>query len=192
MSREKRTDRRVKRTQELLTQSLITLLKQKSPRDISVTELCQLADINRGTFYLHYSDINDMIQHLENYLLQQYEELITTHTTIDLADSPYPLVYDLFLFASEHSDLLKALLGPESNNSFLTKLKSLFYQHYVNVWADSSLTVSSKKLEYSFQFLASGCISMLELWLLWDKPEPVAEIAALATDFMTAGYHSLL
>lgn len=192
MPREKLTDRRVIRTQELLTQSLITLLKQKSPRDISVTELCQLANINRGTFYLHYKDINDMIQHLENNLLQQYENMIATHATCYLTDSPYPLVYELFLFASEHSDLLKALLGPDSNNSFLTKLKSLFHQHYLEVWANANLSISSKKLEYSFQFLASGCISMLELWLLSDKPEPVAEIATLATDFMTAGYHSLL
>lgn len=52
-----KTDRRVRRTRTLLTRGLIQLMKEKDIKEISVKELSDLADINRGTFYLHYTDI---------------------------------------------------------------------------------------------------------------------------------------
>ena len=55
------TDRRIRRTRALLRQGLIQLMETKDIKDISVKELSDLADINRGTFYLHYNDIYDML-----------------------------------------------------------------------------------------------------------------------------------
>ena len=54
-------DRRVKRTKKQLEKSLIQLLETKPIQDITVRELTELADINRGTFYLYYRDIFDMV-----------------------------------------------------------------------------------------------------------------------------------
>ena len=56
---ENKTDRRVRRTKRLLLKSLTSLMKEKPIKDISVKELTDLADINRGTFYLHYRDISE-------------------------------------------------------------------------------------------------------------------------------------
>ena len=48
------TDRRVKRTKKLLADALAALMKQKPLKSITVRELTELADLNRGTFYLHF------------------------------------------------------------------------------------------------------------------------------------------
>ena len=50
-------DRRVRKTRALLRQGLIGLMREKSVQDITVKELCEACDINRGTFYLHYTDV---------------------------------------------------------------------------------------------------------------------------------------
>ena len=50
-------DRRTKRTKKLLTDAFITLLSTKNLNEITIKELCDTADINRGTFYLHYQDL---------------------------------------------------------------------------------------------------------------------------------------
>ena len=55
-------DRRVRKTRESLITALITLLEKKNINEISVRELSELADINRGTFYLHYKDPYDMLK----------------------------------------------------------------------------------------------------------------------------------
>lgn len=48
----RKEDRRVRRTKKLLTQALTELMQHKQIKDITVTELTELADMNRGTFYL--------------------------------------------------------------------------------------------------------------------------------------------
>lgn len=59
---EKAMDRRVRKTRESLITALITLLEKKNINEISVRELSELADINLGTFYLHYKDPYDMLK----------------------------------------------------------------------------------------------------------------------------------
>lgn len=58
----KKTDLRVIKTKEVLHESLLGLLKEKSLHTISVTELCREAQINRGTFYLHYGKVEDLFE----------------------------------------------------------------------------------------------------------------------------------
>ena len=69
---EEKIDRRVRKTRALLTQGLIRLMKEKDIKDISVKELSDLVDINRGTFYLHYSDVYDMVAKIEDNLFEQF------------------------------------------------------------------------------------------------------------------------
>ena len=52
-------ERRYRRTEALILNGLTTLLQQKSIKEITVRELADLVDINRSTFYLHYTDIYD-------------------------------------------------------------------------------------------------------------------------------------
>ena len=61
-----KTDRRVRKTKTRLLNCLTELMKEKEVKDISVKELSDLADINRGTFYLHYRDVYDMLNKVED------------------------------------------------------------------------------------------------------------------------------
>ena len=57
-----KVDRRVKYTKMVLEDSFIKLLEKKDISQISITEICDNADINRATFYAHYSDQNDLLK----------------------------------------------------------------------------------------------------------------------------------
>lgn len=50
-------NKRTLATEECLKNTLISLLKDKELADITVTELCDTADIERSTFYAHYEDV---------------------------------------------------------------------------------------------------------------------------------------
>ncbi|MBT2214627.1 TetR/AcrR family transcriptional regulator [Virgibacillus dakarensis] len=71
-------DLRVIKTQESLRHALLTLLKTKPLEAITIAELCRLAKINRGTFYLHYKDVHEVFKHylevIVEDLRQSYEE----------------------------------------------------------------------------------------------------------------------
>lgn len=55
-------DRRKERTEKEILNGLIALMQEKSMKNISVRELAERIDINRSTFYLHYTDIYDLIE----------------------------------------------------------------------------------------------------------------------------------
>lgn len=58
------TDRRSRYTRQLIKETFLSLLKEKPFPKITVTELCRISEINRGTFYLHYYDIDDVLNDL--------------------------------------------------------------------------------------------------------------------------------
>ena len=65
--KDENVDSRVRRTKRLLRQGLTELLKEKSIKKITVRELSDRVDINRGTFYLHYKDIYDLVEQIEQF-----------------------------------------------------------------------------------------------------------------------------
>ena len=65
-------DRRVRKTRKQLRECLIALLKEKKVQDITVRELTDMADLNRGTFYLHYKDVCDLLEKTEAELLADF------------------------------------------------------------------------------------------------------------------------
>ena len=60
------TDRRTRYTRQTIKDSFLTLLEEKPFSKITVTEICRISEINRGTFYLHYYDIDDVLDDLLN------------------------------------------------------------------------------------------------------------------------------
>ena len=59
---EKKPDRRIPRTRAQLRHGLALLMEQKSVKEVTVKELTDLVNINRSTFYLHYTDIYHMLE----------------------------------------------------------------------------------------------------------------------------------
>ena len=59
---ERRQDRRAVRTRTALTQALIELLLQRGWEAIGVGELCARADVSRSTFYLHFSNKEELLE----------------------------------------------------------------------------------------------------------------------------------
>ncbi len=64
-------DLRVKRTRQNITNAFLALRSQKPLERISVKELAELAEINKATFYLHYRDVYDLSDQLEDELLER-------------------------------------------------------------------------------------------------------------------------
>lgn len=57
-----RTDMRIIKTKEALHNALLELLNEKTLEVISISEICRKAKINRGTFYLHYKQVEDLFE----------------------------------------------------------------------------------------------------------------------------------
>ena len=121
----KNMDRRVRKTRAQLRQGLAELLKEKSLKEITVKELVEKVDINRSTFYLHYADIYDMMEKIENELTGDIEDLIHTHPVSPFNENSFPFIEDIFSILAENRDICAALLGPNGDISFLHRIENI-------------------------------------------------------------------
>ena len=69
MAERETEDRRVRKTKKQLRSALTSLLLEKDISRVTVRDVADLADVNRGTFYAHYSDVYDLLHQLEDDLL---------------------------------------------------------------------------------------------------------------------------
>ena len=74
-----KVDRRVRKTKAQLRAGLARLMQKKSIKEITVKELVDEVDINRSTFYLHYSDIYQMLESIETELMDEIAQVIEAH-----------------------------------------------------------------------------------------------------------------
>ena len=88
-------DRRVKKTKRQLRQALMHLMTEKPSRSISVRELAERADINRGTFYIHDKDVGDLLQQLEDEMAERLITVCRKHAHSSGEDSAFPYLADL-------------------------------------------------------------------------------------------------
>ena len=77
-----KVDRRVRKTKAQLRAGLARLMQKKSIKEITVKELVEEVDINRSTFYLHYTDIYQMLESIEAELMEEITHLVADYLLI--------------------------------------------------------------------------------------------------------------
>lgn len=99
-------NRRILYTKNIIKESLIELLETKEIHQVTVTDICKKADINRGTFYSHYKDAFDLLQSMEDELFNQ---VIVYLTEIPVEDYTDILLIKVFELIAENKELCKVL-----------------------------------------------------------------------------------
>ncbi|MGN0642504.1 MAG: TetR/AcrR family transcriptional regulator C-terminal domain-containing protein [Huintestinicola sp.] len=183
MSRNFNDDRRVVKTKRVLRLALAKLMREKSVREITVRELAAEANINRGTFYIHYKDIFDLTEKIEQEMLDEYSEIMKAYPPEKIGGRRYELIRDIFRFIADNSDMCTVLIGAHGDMAFINKLRELVKDICFRDWADSSGNqdrITAKDLEYQYAFVVSGCVGLIGKWLengMAESPEKMAERA---------------
>ncbi len=189
---EKNADRRVRKTKNLLKKGLIDLMKERSFREITVKELADYADINRGTFYLHYKDVFDLMEQTEHELMEQIISIFRKYNPHELSQSPRPIYADLFSAVQENAGLCRVLLGPNGDIAFLTKFKTTIYEECLSHWSELNAGKSDIRQEYFASFILSGYIGLIQLWLESGMAVSTDELADMGEGFILTGIRSIL
>jgi AcrR family transcriptional regulator len=185
-------DRRVRKTKKLFRQSLVLLMSQNKLNEITVRELSEQADVNRGTFYLHYRDIFDLLEQIENEMFADFYNVINKHNIAEEFGKPLPTFVEAFQFVAKNADMCKVLLSNNGDMAFVEKLKSIVKSKSYNVWSEYYKATNTKQFEYFFNFIISGCIGILQHWLNTGMQESPDEMAVLAERMVVSGVQSLL
>lgn len=184
-------DRRARRSRRLLKESLLVLMKRKAFSQISVRDVTDEADMNRGTFYLHYTGTVELLQSLEADLLEELEALIDAHLqeTMDHG-SVRPLLEPLLDFVVERQETWAVLLDEDDASGISQGLQRLIRKKGAGVVETWFHPQNSQLGDYLLTFLAWGFIGLLKEWFAQDMALPQEELIAAAqrlADGATAG-----
>ena len=130
MAERETEDRRVRKTKKQLRGALTSLLLEKDISRVTVRDVADLADVNRGTFYAHYSDVYDLLHQLEDDLLRRLDDVGSRHNARQSDGKTFRYLTDLFTLASEYSDIFYTLYCRSGDSEFQDKIfNKLKYQY---------------------------------------------------------------
>ena len=179
------TDRRIRKTKKLLRDTLFELMNENSIENITVKDLTERSDLNRGTFYLHYRDIFDLLEQNEIEILEEMSKLLvkinpSTFIEYNSKNKPYPPLVDLFEWFKDNLNFGKALMGSNGGISFLEKMKNIveneFYKNQYQIKKKDNTPAFS---EYYYAYIIFGFLGLIKQWFENDASTPSKEMALI-------------
>ena len=171
-------DRRSVRTKRNLKNALLTLLQDKELNELTITEVSQLAQCNRVTFYTHYKDlknllaaiIDDYLKDLIEYFRESYLKL--QHFSSNEVQLHLPIFEFIYQNQFIFSLILKGEVFPGSQNLFC---ESLVQVTNTELKLEEETDVDIPALNY---FSTYGSLGFFIYWIqndFNDSPEIMAE-----------------
>ncbi len=191
-------DRRVRRTKSRLRQALAQLLLEKDLPSITVRELTELADVNRGTFYTHYKDLYDMLEQMENEMFQELEDMLDSYAPDILRQDFSPILREVFTFVGKNQNLCRVFLARQAVDRFSQRLNSLIYRKCLAEWGAlyrhyqelNGLTGQPASSNYALEFVVAGAVGLIRAWLEQGAKESPEEMAQLTGRLILSGVYS--
>lgn len=179
------TDRRVKRTKKALRDALLTLLENKHINQISVTELTNLADVNRATFYFYYTDLLDMLQQIQNESYQAFKEIIDEPTSaISTIEGFTTYCERLILFCQEHETLVRFITNNDANNQLYKQIRILMLNNIPN---SKDVYDERNPARYTTNFILTAMVGIVIDWMDEGMKIPAHELAEFCANIYING-----
>lgn len=188
-----RSDRRVVRTKRMLRDALAELIEEKGFERITVCDLTERADINRGTFYTHYKDKNDLLCQSEDELIEGIVELQSGLSEVKLDEfidcymnnRPLPFIVTLYDYLRKNGTFVRALLGPQGDPAFEPRLREIVETNVrENVLATKYRESNDRLIGYYIAYFTSAELGLIRHWLESGMRESSEDMALIVMSIM--------
>lgn len=190
---EKKEDRRVRRTRRLLKQGLAELMEEKDFKDITVKDITDRVDLNRGTFYLHYADTYDLLEKLENETLQDFQSMIDAHVPQTEEEQDLtPILLPIARYIVDNASVCRSLFENRASNDFLQKFQQTIHDNGQKIIRGNYPRASSQNLRYFFCFITYGLIGLIREWFTLGMTTTIEDLVSKANRIITATADAIL
>ncbi len=167
----KSLDRRVQRTRDALRVALITLLEERGWDDINIQDLCELANVGRSTFYLHFQNKEELLvggfDDLRAWLRTRREE-----TKVDAM----PFVRGLIEHVHEQRNLFRSVVGRRSGHVVKKRFREMVCRL---VEEEGVRPHAGWRQKAGARYIAGALVELLAWWVDSGKSHTADEIEEL-------------
>jgi len=176
-----KTDRRILRSRQAITKAFLELFAEKEFDQITINEIADRANVNRGTVYLHYADKYDL---LDKCIEDHVNEFISLCRNREANPAGQGMVHEplpVFEYFREHFRFFFAMFSNERVILFRDRLLHFLSDNLVEK-VDSGTEDTAADKEIKAQFLASAFIGVVEWWIRHRMPHSAAFMAEQVKD----------
>ncbi|RTR27402.1 TetR/AcrR family transcriptional regulator [Robertmurraya yapensis] len=169
-----KTDRRILRTKEAINRAFLEVFSEKEFDRITINDISERANVNRGTIYLHYTDKYDLLNrciedHLDKMissctLTKFIQEKVDENEAKEALKSLFNYIQENFLFFSSMLSSQKTSIFREGIQKNLTSsIQEKIDMQGINQGMDKEIII---------EFTATAFVGTLEWWIINQKPHP--------------------
>ena len=160
-------NRRRRESVERIEKVFIDMLQTKELDEISVSDICKQAGLNRTTFYANYTDIYGLADSIRDKLENEVSEVYQEEINTGFNSNDY---LKLFKYIKANQLFYKTYfkLGYDNNYRIITYDVNLAQEHFQN-----------RFIEYHMEFFKAGITKIIKMWIengCQESPEDMFEI----------------
>ena len=168
--------------------ALLSLLEKKPFEYITIREICETAEVNRSTFYLHYENTSDLLKETTTYVLDNFasyfsidaESVITQFTNCDLQDLKFineKYLYPYLSFIKDNQQVFSAVLSQPTTFDAKSIFKRLFDNIFIPIL--DRFHYPRDEQNYVMMFYLNGITAIITEWLKDGCQKSIEDISAI-------------
>lgn len=169
----------------VLRDSFVALLKQKPITKITIKEICEGADINRATFYSHYSDQYDLLRQIENELLSDIKEYLAGYSFSDNGSESIQMLQRILEYVKKNAEVCAVLLNDKGDIAFQQEVMMIVQRQCISEWTKKS--VNKELAEFIYSFTITGSVGVVHKWLKEGMKQSAREMAEIVINLTNKG-----
>ena len=145
---------------------------------ITVTDIVNRAEINRGTFYAHYRDVPDVVNHLIQQTFAVLAEALVDQSR-PVEELPYALLSQVQKILEEDLYFYRKIMSSEAASVMQEQLVSIMIE-YMLAHKDEFNTVTEAQYELNIRFCAGGLSNLYRDWFAGKLSYSLEEMTRLS------------
>lgn len=166
-------NKKKKNSREKIERIFVELIQTKEINEITVSDICKKAKLNRATFYSNYIDIYDLANKIKENLFKEVLGLYKEETKIKKHSYDF---LKLFEHIKENQLFYKTYFKLNYDNDFNLLENMIDYEEVEKYYENK------KNIEYHITFFKYGLNAIIKRWLYYGCKESPREIYDVIID----------
>lgn len=164
------------RSKNLIKKALAKLVHEKDIGKITVSDIIREADISRGTFYAHYSDVHAVVEQIEAEEMKNLIDFVERFGFEKLVTEVDEFIENICIYMSRDVEYYRMIAQSNILNNFLWRLVNVYYENLLAYTMNILNATNRDEAELYIIYITSGAKTIILSWLNGEINGTPAEI----------------
>ncbi|RIO12682.1 TetR/AcrR family transcriptional regulator [Mammaliicoccus sciuri] len=192
-------DRRVRKSKRAIKQAFIQLLKENNLDCITIQQISDLADVNRGTFYLNYEDKYALLDEMENEQIEKIKgfvdirkmDLSTKNSDRFIEDFANKIIKNVITHIEHNIEFYQVILNLERKSQIEEQLADIVRSNIKHLIGNKD-NVFGIPENYYLSYVVGSMMSMIKYWVSDENRVSVEELVNYVSTIASTGPLSIM